>query len=531
MSKLCLSDEQLQEKLSSGVNKLADCVAVTLGPRGRNVMLRAGGRPVITKDGVTVAKFFETDDPFEDAAAAVLKEVAENTNSSAGDGTTTSTVLARSIFNEAQKYVRAGHDPVELKRGIDKALVQVLEKLSEISKPVQTFDEIKDVATISANNDSGIGQLIATATDQAGDEGAVTVRAGKADETKLNLVEGFRFDSGYAAQAFVTNERKNVVEYRDPLLLITDERIDQVAQILPILEQVAREDRPLIIVADSVEGQALAALIMNTVRGSMKVAACKAPRYGKERRDILSDLALASGATFITRGCDVALEQVKLSHLGQARQIEIEKNSTTIVDGGGDWPLIEAKIEALKSEIKQTEDFDESKRLQHRVTRLQSGVAIIEVGAASEIEMVEKKHRIEDALEAVRSAQQQGIVPGGGSALVHCNNIKVELRTATEEFGKQILLAALEAPVRQIAKNCSMSGDLIINQIRSTSKRKKSSAYGYDFLSEKVVDMFDSGIVDPAKVTATALRNAVSVVTTLMTTATCILTENNQNES
>ena len=530
MSKLCLSDEQLQEKLSSGVNKLADCVAVTLGPRGRNVMLRTAGRPVITKDGVTVARFFETADPFEDAAASVLKEVAENTNSSAGDGTTTSTVLARSIFNEAQKYVRAGHDPLELKRGMDKTMTAVLERLEEVSRPVQTFDEVKNVATISANNDSGIGELIATATDQAGDEGAVTVRAGKAEETKLNLVEGFRFDAGYAAQAFVTNERKNNVDYRDPLFLITDERIDQVAQILPILEQVAREDRPLIIVADAVEGQALAALIMNTVRGSMKVAACKAPKYGRERRDILSDLALATGATFITRGCDIELEQVKLSHLGQAKQIEIEKNSTTVVDGNGVWEAIENKIEALKSEIKQTDDFDESRRLQHRITRLQSGVAIIEVGAASEIEMVEKKHRIEDALEAVRSAQQKGIVPGGGAALLHCGDVKVDLHTNTEQFGRQILLAALEAPVRQIAKNCSASGDLIVDSIRKSAKRKKSSAYGYDFLQESVVDMFERGIVDPTKVTMTALRNAVSVVTTLLTTATCLIKEI-ENES
>jgi len=525
MSKLCLSDEQLQEKLSSGVNKLADCVAVTLGPRGRNVMLRAGGRPVITKDGVTVAKFFETADPFEDAAASVLKEVAENTNNTVGDGTTTSTVLARAIFNEAQKYVRAGHDPLELKRGMDKTLAAVLGNLEEMARPVKTFDEIKNIAAISANNDIGIGELIATATDQAGDEGAVTVRAGKTEDTKLNLVEGFRFDAGYAAQAFVTSERKNTVEYKDPLLLVTDERLDQVPQILPILEQVAREDRPFIIVADAVEGQALAALIMNTVRGTMKVAACIAPRFGKERREILSDLALATGATYITKSGDVALEDVKLSDLGQAKMIEIEKSFTTVVDGAGDWEQIENRIEALKSEIKQTEDFNECKRLQHRVTRLQSGVAIIEVGAASEIEMVEKKHRIEDALEAVRSAQQSGIVPGGGAALLHCGNVKVNVDTPTEEFGKQILLTALESPTRQIAKNCAVSGDLIVDAIRKAAKRKKTSNQGYDFLREKVVDMFEAGIIDPAKVTATALRNAVSVVTTLLTTATCIIKE------
>ena len=530
MSKLCLSDEQLQEKLSSGVNKLADCVAVTLGPRGRNVMLRAGGRPVITKDGVTVAKFFEAADPFEDAAAAVLKEVAENTNNSAGDGTTTSTVLARSIFNEAQKYVRAGHDPLELKKGMERTLERVLETLEDISRPVQTFDQIKNVATISANNDSGIGELIATATDQAGDEGAVTVHAGRSEQTRLNLVEGFKFDAGYAAQAFVTSKRKNTIEYSNPLLLVTDERIEQVSQILPVLEQVAREDRPFIIVADAVEGQALAALIMNTVRGTMKVAACKAPAFGRERKEILSDLALATGATFITRGSEVSLEQVQLSHLGQSKTIEIEKNSTTVVGGHGDWDSIETKIESLKSEIQQTEEFDECKRLQHRVTRLQSGVAIIEVGATSEVEMIEKKHRIEDALEAVRSAQQAGIVPGGGSSLIHCSAVHVDLDTSGQEFGKQVLLRALEAPMRQIATNCGISPDIVVESVRKSSKRKKSQHHGYDFLQEKVVDMFESGIVDPTKVTATALKNAVSVVSTLLTTATCIIQEV-QNES
>tara|TARA_A100001515_G_scaffold11659_4_gene9114 strand:+ start:7196 stop:8785 length:1590 start_codon:yes stop_codon:yes gene_type:complete len=529
MKKHCLSEEQLQEKLSSGVNKLADCVAVTLGPRGRNVMLRAGGKPVITKDGVTVAKFFSTDDLFEDAAAEVLKEVADNTNSSAGDGTTTSTVLAREIFNEAQKYIRAGHDPLQIKKGMEKSLESIISRLNKISQPVESFEEIKNVATVSANNDEAIGNLIATAADQAGHEGVVSVVAGRTEDTKLNLVEGFKFDGGYAAQAFVTNKRKNTVEYSEAFILVTEEKITQVAQILPVLEQVAREDRPLIIVAESVEEQALAALIMNTVRGSMRVAAVKAPGFGRERKEILSDLAMAVGATFVTRGSSPKLEDLKLKHLGKAKTIEVQKNSTTIVDGNGDWELIEERIESIKSEIKQTEDMRECKRLQHRISRLQSGVAIIEVGAASEVEMVEKKHRIEDALEAVRAAQSSGIVPGGGAALVSCISFLPKNLNNSESFGREVLKKAMLAPITQISKNCGVSPDLVIDSVMRQNKRKKSSNYGYNFVTNKVVDMFEEGIIDPAKVTITALKNAVSVVSTLLTTATCIIQE--QNES
>ena len=529
MKKYCLSEEQLQEKLARGVNQLADCVAVTLGPKGRNVMLRAGGQPVITKDGVTVAKFFSTDDPFEDAAAEVLKEVAENTNSAAGDGTTTSTVLARAMFNEAQKYIRAGHDPLQIKRGMDKTLKVVLRELEDMSRPVDSFEEVKSVATISANNDSGIGTLIATAADQAGEAGVVSVVSGRTEETRLNLVEGFKFDSGYAAQAFVTNKRKNTIEYSDALILVTEEKITQVSQILPVLEQVAREDKPLIIVADAVEDQALAALIMNTVRGSMRVAAAKAPGFGKERREILSDLALATGATFITRAASPSLEEVKLKHLGSAKSIEIQKASTTIVDGNGDWALIDERIESLKSEIEQTEEMKDCKKLQRRISRLQSGVAIIEVGAASEVEMVEKKHRIEDALEAVRAAQSFGIVPGGGTALLMCCDLKIKDLNEEEEFGHKILKESMLAPIRQIAKNCGVSPDIIIDSVKKLNKRKKTNSFGYDFVQNEVVDMYESGIIDPARVTATAIKNAVSVVSILLTTATCIIQETNES--
>jgi len=524
MNKVSLSLDALQEKLAKGVNDLADCVSVTLGPRGRNVMLRNGSdRPVITKDGVTVARFFSSDDPFEDAAATVLKEVAENTNSSAGDGTTTSTVLARALYNEAQKYIRGGHDPLEIKKGIEIAAKEVIENIKENSIPVESYEDIENVATVSANNDAAIGKLIATAADQAGDNGLVTVRDGCDEETKLTMVEGFRFDAGYTAKAFVTNERKNVVEYKDPLILVTDHKIEHVQQILPTLEQVAREGRPFVLVADAVENQALAALIMNTVRGTMKVAACKAPRYGKERRQILSDLALTTGATFISRSSGAKLEDMKLADLGQCKSIDIEKNSTIIVDGAGSWEAVEERIESLKSEIKQTENFNEARTLQERVARLMSGIAIVEVGASSEVEMTEKRYRIEDALEAVKSAQELGLVAGGGAALLFSRNIKVKTKTPTETFGAETLLKTLEAPARQMAKNCGLSGDLVVDTILKQSKKKKSNRLGYDFLEERVVDMFDCGIVDPAKVTIVALKNAVSVVTTLLTTSTCLI--------
>jgi chaperonin GroEL len=524
MNKLCLSSDSLQERLSKGVNDLADCVSVTLGPRGRNVMLRSGtGQPMITKDGVTVARFFSSDDPFEDAAASILKEVAENTNSLAGDGTTTSTVLAREMYNEAQKYIRGGHDPLEIKRGIEAAALEVIENIKENSIAVESYEDIENVATVSANNDKAIGKLIATAADQAGDNGLVTVREGQSDKTKLTMVEGFRFDSGYAARSFVTNERKNVVEYQDPLILVTDQKIEHVQQILPALEQVAREGKPFVLIADSIEGQALAALIMNTVRGTMKVAACKAPRFGKERRQILSDLALATGATFFTRSSATKLEEAKLSHFGQCKSIDIEKNSTIIVDGAGRWEDIEERMESLKSEVEQTEDFKEARVLQERVARLMSGIAIVEVGAPSEVEMIEKKHRIEDALEAVKSAQELGLVSGGGAALLLSNGVKVKTNTPTEQFGVEVLLKTLEAPMRQMAKNCGLSGDLVVSAVLTQSKRKKNNRLGYNFLQEKVVDMFDAGIVDPTKVTITALKNAVSVVTTLLTTSSCII--------
>ena len=517
MTKQYVSGEDLQKKILAGVNKLADNVAVTFGPKGRNVILaKRGLNPVITKDGVTVAKFVDLEDPFENAAAQLLKQAASETNNLAGDGTTTSTILAREIYTKSQKYLSAGSSPIELKRGMDKAVIEVVNELKNMSRPVEVKEDVEHIATISANGDETIGKLIAAAAEQVGHNGAITVEEAKSFETSLDVIEGFRFDSGYFAQAFVTNERKNSVEYENPLILATDYKIDAVQEILPVLELVAREGRPLIIVADQVEGQALAALIMNTVRGSMKVAAVKSPGYGQERRNIVEDLCLSVGATFVSRSSGKKLNEVVLSDLGICKKIEILKNETTFVGGIADWDKIDVKIESLKAEIKQTENMGECQLLQQRITRLNSGVAIIKVGAPTEVEMVEKKHRVEDALEAVRSAQAEGVVPGGGLALLNCQNFRINTENEDQNLGASIVRAALEAPIKQLASNTDQSPGLIIHQIRN-------SGQGWNFKTNELTDMEGAGIIDPTKVTRVALQNAVSVASILITTNNAIV--------
>ena len=517
MTKHYITGEDLQKKILAGVNKLADNVAATFGPKGRNVILaKRGLNPVITKDGVTVAKFVDLEDPFENAAAQLLKQAASETNNLAGDGTTTSTILAREIYTKSQKYLSAGSSPIELKRGMDKAVIEVVNELKNMSRPVEVKEDVEHIATISANGDETIGKLIAAAAEQVGHNGAITVEEAKSFETSLDVIEGFRFDSGYFAQAFVTNERKNSVEYENPLILATDYKIDAVQEILPVLELVAREGRPLIIVADQVEGQALAALIMNTVRGSMKVAAVKSPGYGQERRNIVEDLCLSVGATFVSRSSGKKLNEVVLSDLGICKKIEILKNETTFVGGIADWDKIDVKIESLKAEIKQTENMGECQLLQQRITRLNSGVAIIKVGAPTEVEMVEKKHRVEDALEAVRSAQAEGVVPGGGLALLNCQNFRINTENEDQNLGASIVRAALEAPIKQLASNTDQSPGLIIHQIRN-------SGQGWNFKTNELTDMEGAGIIDPTKVTRVALQNAVSVASILITTNNAIV--------
>ena len=526
MYKAYAQGPDLQQKIMAGVNKLANNVAATLGPMGRNVLLhKKGSNPIITKDGVTVANFVDLEDPFEQAAAQLLKQVASQTNAVAGDGTTTSTVLARDILRISQKYLLADASPIEIKKGMDMAVKEVLKIIKNISKPIESIQDIEHTATVSANGDASLGRLIAEAVDKAGHEGSILVEDAKSADTSLDLVEGFRFDSGYFSQSFVTNERKNAVEYEDALLFITDHKIDNVKTILPVLELAARESRPLIIVAEHVEGQALAALIMNTVRGSMRIAAVKAPGYGQERLDTMKDLSLATGASFFSRSSGRKASEIKLVDFGLCKKIEVLKNSTTIMGGSADWESIDEKIESLRSEIKQTEDIEECLRIQKRVTRLSSGVAVIKVGGVTEVEMIEKKHRIDDALEAVNSAQEKGIVPGGGVALLRCRSFVMEAENEDQRIGEMIIRKALEAPIRQMAENAGVSGDLIIHKIENETEPNA----GWDFKTGKIVDMISSGIIDPSKVVSTAIQNAVSVASTLITTNNAIVETTNES--
>ncbi len=514
MSRKYCSNEELQTKILQGVETLANNVATTLGPKGRNVILQEKGkRPIITKDGVTVAKFVEFDDHFMNAGAQIIKQAAEQTNSDAGDGTTTTTILCRAILQHAQRYITAGVSPVELKRGIDKAVTAVVTNLEEQSRPISSLEDINRIATISANGDEVIGNLVATAVDAAGKDGAITIQEARSVETSLDLVEGFRLASGWAASAFVTDERTSMAKYDKPLLLVTDEKIETVDQILPVLEVVAREGRPLVIFAEEIEGQALAALIMNTVRGTMKVAGVKAPRYGEERRGILEDLATSVGATFISRLSGMKLHETKLSDLGSATKIEISRYLTTIMGGTGDVDDVEKRIDTLKAQLEETDNLHECERLQDRITKLASGVAVIRVGGATEVEMIEKKHRIEDALEAVKSAQQEGIVAGGGTALVRAGaNIDISVTNEEQELGVEIIKGAIQEPLKQMAINAGSSADLTVNRILNSQDNE-----GWNFSTGEFVDLFECGILDPAKVTRCAIQNAASAAGTLLT--------------
>ena len=513
MSKHYSSGADLSAKVLSGVNILADNVASTLGPRGRTVLLQqTGKRPFVSKDGVTVAEHVVLDDPIENAAVQILKQASSQTNTLAGDGTTTSMVLARAILQEAQKHVVAGVPPIEIKRAIDRAVEVLVSNLKESSTPIQSEEDIAHIASISANNDEVIGNLIAKAVDCVGKNGSITVEAARSTQTSLDLREGFHFDSGFVANAFVTDERRQAVIYDEPFILVADTKLDKVEQILPVLEAVAREGRPLIIIASEIEGQALAALIMNTVRGTMKIAAVKAPRYGEERRGILKDLCLATGAAFVTKSGDIKLEDVKLSHLGSCEKVDIVKNSSTFIGGKGDYETVEKQIEALKAEIENTDDLHECERLQERITRLASGVAIIKVGAPTEAEMIEKRHRIEDALEAVKAAQLEGIVPGGGVALVRA------LPKKAGSTAEQIVYEAVKEPIRQMARNAGESPDLILEQVQ-----KEEGSRGYNFATGKMGDLLEEGVIDPVKVTITALTMAASAAGTLLTTGYAII--------
>jgi len=510
----------LHKKIIEGVDILADNVASTLGPKGRNVLLREKGKPpFITKDGVTVSRFVKLEDPFMDAAAQVIKEASENTNTHAGDGTTTATVLSRAILKNAHKHLINDSSVVEIKRGIDKAAEAICTKLDDLSSPVQTKDDIDHIAIISANNDTAIGTLISNAVESVGKDGSISIEEAGSLETSLELKEGFNFPGGYAAGAFINDGRRGTVIYEDSYVLVADAKLDRVDDILPVLEQVAREGKPLVIVATEVEGQALAALIMNTVRGTMKVAAVKISRYGAERRNIMSDLCLATGASYITKNAGLKLQDVKLEHLGTCSKIEISKHNTTIVDGARNHEQVEERLETLKAELEQAKSLPECERIQERITRLAAGVAIIKVGAATQVEMIEKKHRVEDALEAVKAAQLDGIVPGGGVAFLRVlKDLEVNVDNQDQAIGAQCVADAIREPIRQMAKNAGLSPDIIESVVQNLEGNQ-----GFDFGKETECDMIESGIIDPVKVTKVALKNAASAAGTLIMTGYSIL--------
>jgi chaperonin GroEL len=515
MSRAYDDNQTLQQKIIKGANVLADNVASTLGPKGRNVLLKEKDKqPFITKDGVTVAAFVALEDPFENAGAQILRQAAIETNNEAGDGTTTATVLARAILRESQRFIASGVSPIELQRGIDLSVREVVTNLEKMARPVKSVADIEHVASISANNDMSIGKLIATAVDKVGQDGSITIEESRSMETSLDITEGFRIDAGFCAGAFITDERRGVMYYDEPLFLVTDYKISSVEQILPILEMIARENRPLVVVAEDIEGQALAAMIMNAMRGTLKVAAIKAPMYGEERRHILNDLSLSVGASFITRESGFKLEDVQMTHLGTAKFIESNKYASTIVGGSCDYTAMEERIIALKQLIKDTDAIAACARIQDRIVRLSSGVAVIRVGGSTEVEMTEKRHRIEDALEAVRSAQQEGIVCGGGVALLHAgNSIAITSDNSDQAYGASVLQAACKEPLRQMALNADESPDIIIDKILGARKN-----YGWNFRTGELTNLLNSGVIDPVKVARTALQNAASCAGTLITT-------------
>ena len=518
MSREYDDNQTLQQKIMRGADILADNVASTLGPRGRNVLLQEKGKqPFITKDGVTVAHFVALEDPIENAAVQVIKQAAVQTNVDAGDGTTTATVLARAILRESQRFIASGVSPTELQRGILLAVDEIVSRLKTLAHPIRSIDDIEHIATISANNDKTIGKLIAMAVDKVGQDGSITIEESRSIETSVDITEGFRFQAGYAAGAFITDERRATMSHDEPLILVTDYKISAVEPIMPILEMAAREGRPLIFVAEEIEGQALAAMIMNAMRGTLKIAAIKAPLYGEERRDLLQDLALSTGANFVTRESGKKLNEITLSDLGSAKTIECSKYFTTIVGGECDFEAVETKIDSLKAQIEQTESLEECERIQGRVVRLSSGVAVIRVGGSTEVEMTERKHRIEDALEAVKSALDEGIVAGGGTSLLRASNSLVITTNSNDQaVGAAVIQAACKEPIRQMALNSGeKSADIIIAKIL---EEDDDSDCGWDFKTQQLTKLFDAGIVDPVKVTRSALQNAASCAGTLITT-------------
>jgi len=502
-------------RIVRGVNVLANAVKTTLGPKGRNVVLeRSFGAPTVTKDGVSVAKEIELKDKFENIGAQLVKDVASKTSDNAGDGTTTATVLAQAIVQEGLKYVAAGFNPIDLKRGIDKAVTAAVEELKKLSKPVTTSKEIAQVGSISANSDESIGKIIADAMDKVGKEGVITVEDGKSLDNELDVVEGMQFDRGYLSPYFINNPDKQVAALDDPYILIFDKKISNIRDLLPVLEQVAKSSRPLLIIAEDVEGEALATLVVNNIRGILKTTAVKAPGFGDRRKAMLEDIAILTGGTVISEETGLSLEKATLAELGQAKRIEVGKENTTIIDGAGDGKSIEARVKQIRVQIDEaTSDYDREK-LQERVAKLAGGVAVIRVGAATEVEMKEKKARVEDALHATRAAVEEGVVAGGGVALLRAKQAIANLKgdTADQNAGIKLILRAVEEPLRTIVTNAGEEASVVVNKVLDGKGN-----YGYNAASGEYGDLVEQGVLDPTKVTRTALQNAASVASLLLT--------------
>jgi len=529
MGKEILFDVEARDKLKAGVDALANAVKVTLGPKGRNVIIgKKFGAPHVTKDGVSVAKEIELKDPIEDMGAQMVKEVASRTADIAGDGTTTATVLAQAIISAGLKNVAAGANPMDLKRGIDKAVKQIVIRLKEISKEVgSNNDKIKQIATISANNDEVIGTLIADAMKVVGNDGVITVEEAKGTETDVKTVEGMQFDRGYLSPYFVTNTDKMIVEMENPMILIYDKKISNMKEILPVLEPVAQAGKPLLIIAEDVDSEALATLVVNRIRGSLKIAAVKAPGFGDRRKAMLEDIAILTGGQVISEERGLTLENTTLDMLGTAEKVEIDKDNTTVINGAGRKDDIDTRIGQIKSQIEaSTSDYDKEK-MQERLAKLAGGVAVLYVGAPSEVEMKEKKDRVDDALSATRAAVEEGIVPGGGIALIRCLDAveDIEGENDDEMTGIAIVKRAVEEPLRQIIENCGGEGAVIVQKVK-----EGKDDFGYNARTEEYVNLYEAGVIDPTKVTRIAIENAASVASMLLTTE-CVIVDEPIDES
>ncbi len=519
--------ENARDSIRAGVDKLANAVKVTLGPKGRNVVIeKSFGAPTITKDGVTVAKEIELSNRFENMGAQMVREVASKTSDVAGDGTTTATVLAQAIFQQGSKLVAAGHNPMWIKRGIELGVEAIVKRLAEIAKQTKDPKEIAQVGTISANNDPTIGKIIADAMEKVGKEGVITVEEAKSLETTLDVVEGMQFDRGYISPYFVTNQDRMDAELDDPYVLVCEKKIGNMKDLLPLLEGVARSQKPLLIIAEDVEGEALATLVVNKLRGTLNTVAVKAPGFGDRRKEMLQDIAILTGAKVVSEDLGIKLEAVTVNDLGRAKHITVDKDNTTIVDGAGDKAGIKGRVETIRRQIEETTSDYDREKLQERLAKLVGGVAVINVGAATEVEMKEKKARVEDALNATRAAIEEGIVPGGGVALLRCQSVLDELDVPAEyKAGIRVLKQAIEEPLRQIAGNAGVEGAIVIEKVRSGKDN-----FGYNAATDEYTDLVLAGVIDPAKVVRTALQNASSVSSLMLTTEALIAEKPKDNK-